>query len=62
MQTADINFKNLLKYLKGILVPYAFPFSLLKSLLPALVAQLVECPLLETGGHRFNPGPRHTSC
>ena len=27
---------------------------------PAVVAQLVECPLWETCGHRFDPGPRHT--
>ena len=27
---------------------------------PAPIAQLVECPLRETGGHGFNPGPRHT--
>ena len=24
------------------------------------VAQLVECPLRGTGGHGFDPGPRHT--
>ena len=27
---------------------------------PAPVAQLVECQLRGTGGHRFDPGPRHT--
>ena len=27
---------------------------------PAPIAQLVECPLRETGGHGFDPGPRHT--
>ena len=27
---------------------------------PAPVAQLVECPLRGTGGHGFDPGPRHT--
>ena len=27
---------------------------------PALVAQSVECPLRRMGGHRFDPGPRHT--
>ena len=27
---------------------------------PAPVAQWVECPLLGTGGHGFDPGPRHT--
>ena len=27
---------------------------------PAPVAQLVECLLQRTGGHRFNPGPWHT--
>ena len=24
------------------------------------MAQLVECPLRGTGGHGFDPGPRHT--
>ena len=28
--------------------------------LPALIAQLVGCPLRGTGGHCFDPGPRHT--
>ena len=28
--------------------------------LPAPIAQLVECPLRGTGGHGFDPGPRHT--
>ena len=27
---------------------------------PAPTAQLVECPLRGTGGHGFDPGPRHT--
>ena len=27
---------------------------------PAPVAQSVECPLQRTGGHGFNPRPRHT--
>ena len=27
---------------------------------PAPVAQSVECPLLETWGHGFDPGPRYT--
>ena len=27
---------------------------------PAPIAQLVECPLRGTGGHGFDPGPRHT--
>ena len=27
---------------------------------PALIAQWVECPLRGTGGHGFDPGPRHT--
>ena len=27
---------------------------------PASIAQLVECPLRGTGGHGFDPGPRHT--
>ena len=30
------------------------------SIPPAQVAQLVECPLRETGGHGFDPGPRYT--
>ena len=28
--------------------------------IPAPIAQLVECPLRGTGGHGFDPGPRHT--
>ena len=28
--------------------------------LPAPVAQVLECPLWGTGGHGFDPGPRHT--
>ena len=28
--------------------------------LPAPVAQVVACPLRGTGGHGFDPGPRHT--
>ena len=37
-------------------------FDLLPSELkgPAPIAQLVECPLRGTGGHGFDPGPRHT--
>ena len=27
---------------------------------PTPIAQLVECPLRGTGGHGFDPGPRHT--
>ena len=27
---------------------------------PAPITQLVECPLRGTGGHGFDPGPRHT--
>ena len=27
---------------------------------PAPIAQLEECPLRGTGGHGFDPGPRHT--
>ena len=34
--------------------------SVLHDSPPAPIAQLVECPLRETGGHRFDPGPRHT--
>ena len=30
------------------------------SVVPAPIAQLVECPLWGTGGHGFDPGPRHT--
>ena len=30
------------------------------SIRPAPIAQLVECPLRGTGGHGFDPGPRHT--
>ena len=32
----------------------------LQFFLPAPVAQVVECPLRGTGGHGFDPGPRHT--
>ena len=28
--------------------------------IPAPIAQLVECPLRGTGGHGFDPGARHT--
>ena len=28
--------------------------------IPAPIAQSVECPLRGTGGHGFDPGPRHT--
>ena len=35
-------------------------FSNQKQKLPAPIAQLVECPLRGTGGHGFDPGPRHT--
>ena len=27
---------------------------------PAPIAQLVDCPFRGTGGHGFDPGPRHT--
>ena len=27
---------------------------------PDPIAQMVECPLRGTGGHGFDPGPRHT--
>ena len=30
------------------------------QMIPAPVAQYVECPLQGTGDHRFDPGPRHT--
>ena len=30
------------------------------QVLPAPIAQLLECPLRGTGGHGFDPGPRHT--
>ena len=29
-------------------------------MLPVPVAQWVECPLRGTGGHGFDPGPRHS--
>ena len=32
----------------------------LSKIEPAPIAQVVECPLLGTGGHGFDPGPRHT--
>ena len=35
---------------------YHVPFAIS----PAPIAQLVECPLRGTGGHGFDPGPRHT--
>ena len=28
--------------------------------MPAPVDQSIECPLRGTGGHGFDPGPRHT--
>ena len=31
----------------------------LQFLLPAPVAQVVECPIRGTEGHGFDPGPRH---
>ena len=34
--------------------------TIIHSSLPAPIAQLVECPLRGTGGHAFDPGPRHT--
>ena len=34
--------------------------SYLHEMWPAPIAQLVECPLRGTGGHGFDPGPRHT--
>ena len=33
---------------------------MLNSYLPAPAAQWVECPLQETAGNVFDPGPRHT--
>ena len=36
------------------------PVNYLDLDLPAPIAQLVECPLRGTGGHGFDPGPRHT--
>ena len=35
-------------------------FKILAIFSPAPIAQLVECPLWGTGGHGFDPGPRHT--
>ena len=37
-----------------------YMFEKLLSSAPAPTAQLVECPLRGTGGHGFDPGPRHT--
>ena len=38
-----------------------FIMKLTENALPlAPVAEVVECPLRETGGHGFDPGPRHT--
>ena len=34
--------------------------SFVTSFKPAPIAQLVEFPLQGTGGHGFDPGPRHT--
>ena len=34
--------------------------QLASNLKPVPIAQLVECPLRGTGGHGFDPGPRHT--
>ena len=39
----------------SIIIPH--PVRLVKL---APVAQVVECPLRGTGGHGFDPGPRHT--
>ena len=36
------------------------PICLILPCAPAPIAQLVECPLRGTGGHWFDPGPRHT--
>ena len=35
-------------------------FKCYRNRRPAPIAQLVECPLRGTGGHGFDPGPRHT--
>ena len=49
------------KLLKHCLYPLWPPFhSHCHKCVPAPIAQLVECPLRGTGGHGFNPGPRHT--
>ena len=41
------------------LCPFVFVFSP-SSIIPVPIAQLVECPLRGTGGHGFDPVPRHT--
>ena len=38
----------------------SFLFIRYKRFAPAPIAQLVECPFRGTGGHGFDPGPRHT--
>ena len=42
-----------------ILLVYLFTLYALLSVLPAPVAQVVECPLRGTGGCGFDPQPRH---
>ena len=42
--------KKVLNLKKNVCLPHK---------LPALVAQSLECPLQGTGGHGFDPGPRH---
>ena len=39
---------------------FAIYYSLMHVSCTAPIAQLVECPLRGTGGHGFDPGPRHT--
>ena len=69
MPRIEIEFEFDLVFWFGIhLAPYPvffffFHLNLLSTHckpVPAPIAQLVECPLRGTGGHGFDPGPRHT--
>ena len=64
LKRLSIAFTNC-KWLCGFIIGehQTFEGSLLLALsitTPAPIAQLVECPLRGTGGHGFDPGPRHT--
>ena len=41
-------------------VDFSSPFIVYCIFIYLYIAQLVECPLRGTGGHGFDPGPRHT--